>query len=125
MIISFATGILPVIPPSFPYWEEHNGPLDRALIKLIWFFWLMQQIIMIIVLLNFLVAKIVDSYHDSLNDYTKTEYIVKMTLIDEVYTPLETWYTLRQKFLSTCRSKKNLFYKQNDPINICCIVDTT
>ena len=65
VIQTYRNSIGDISTPSYNNWIENDVITETQLyylMSLIWFFWIMNQMITLIILLNFLIAVISDSY---------------------------------------------------------------
>lgn len=74
-------------PPSYKYWEElySSGHEKKAqmMIFFIWFMWIVEMYVMLIILTNFLIALVSQIYEQIMNEVMLTVYRAKSNLNQE------------------------------------------
>lgn len=71
-------------PPHYKYWEERFTGGDKVkaeiMILLIWFLWILEVYLMLIILTNFLIALVSQIYEQIMNEKMLTIYRAKSKL---------------------------------------------
>jgi hypothetical protein len=84
-IVAFQNGIGGIVPPTVDAWNPKDDQIfsEKVLIFLVYFFWLFQQYVVLIVLLNFLVAMISSVYEEVMDAKLQYEFKQKSDLNGE------------------------------------------
>lgn len=106
-LANFRTSVGDLQPPTYDYWGERYSyslglPSDDrsahktmalAYIIAIWFVWFLQIFVMIILMLNFLIAIVNDSYQWVVDNDVVQSTVAKATLNEEQF---QVWFFLSQ-----------------------------
>ena len=82
---TFENGIGNISAPTISYLSgvHNNTPLDTVITSMIYGFWWFSQVMLLIVLLNFVIALISQYYEDVMNRRVMHTYVMKMYLNHE------------------------------------------
>ena len=77
---TYRNAIGDINPPTYTFWldfSEENPTIGWTMISIIWFLWVINQVIVLIIMFNFLIAIIDKSYNDINDNAIVTEYAHK------------------------------------------------
>jgi len=82
---TFENGIGNISSPTINFLADsrNHTKIDYFIVALIYFFWLMAQVMLLIILLNFVIALISQYYEDVMNSRVMWIYIMKQNLNQE------------------------------------------
>lgn len=112
--------------PNYQKWtavlSDPNGRGNSLtydfILTLIWLFWFLNQFMMLIILLNFLIAIISETYNNVSNDREMYSYKVKANLNAECYSIFNMFVQLPEFKAIALSSEIIIPSDQNDPIQI-------